>query len=367
MRTRLFFFSLHQAIFELHGVITMRISYDKLWNTMYHMFSSERRTVELIYYSSAKCELCKNKRPVDLYVEDIIKIDDYLRTKNVRTMMWCDKLFAHVGETRDGQYIPYGGAPNPAADIPALYECKGRVPKDITLLHWYWDLSPIEEEKEIYDMGYPMLFGNFGGARQDDYRARKPMYNGGYVGNWGKIEEQYMQRNRQNFDLVTTAYVFFSKNYNDREDRAELIEKTKKELYGRYKKSLQTERIIEVDHTTEFKKDYRFFYGGVSISDEDWLIGSYMVTYTDGTKADLPVIYGYNIRSSENKDKAAFDCDTSVEGIEPIGASYPYWENGKIWYRTAYADPYPDKQIKDIKFVSVDKEKIQVERKDVNV
>ena len=52
MRTRLFFFSLHQAIFELHGVITMRISYDKLWNTMYHMFSSERRTVELICNNS---------------------------------------------------------------------------------------------------------------------------------------------------------------------------------------------------------------------------------------------------------------------------------------------------------------------------
>ena len=65
MRTRLFFFSLHQAIFELHGVITMRISYDKLWNTMYHMFSSERRTVELICNNSVMDAI------IDRFGEDV--------------------------------------------------------------------------------------------------------------------------------------------------------------------------------------------------------------------------------------------------------------------------------------------------------
>lgn len=320
------------------------------------------------YYTSAKCELCKGKNPVDLYVNDIIKINDYLKTKNVMAFMWSDKMFAHIVGMEDGEPVPYGGAANPTVDIPALYECRGRVPKDITLLHWYWDLSPIEEEQDIYHQGYNMLFGNFGAARQDDYRKRAPMYHGGFVGNWGSLEEKYMQRNRQNFDLVTTAYVFWSGNYTDSE-RANLIEKTKRELYGRYKKSLGAHKIIEIDHTTDYKKDYCLFYDGVFIVDEDWLLGHHVVKYADGTEAKLPVIYGYNIRSSEVdcESEDAYQVNLRIDNLEPIGASYPYWKDGKVWYRTAYVNPHPEKDIASIDFISKEKEQINVIRKDVEL
>lgn len=44
------------------------------------------------YYSIAMCEHCGGKSGADIFAQDIIKIYDYLKKKNVRTMIWGDKL-----------------------------------------------------------------------------------------------------------------------------------------------------------------------------------------------------------------------------------------------------------------------------------
>ena len=62
------------------------------------------------YYSINICDRCRSrlKKNEDIYAEDIIKIHDYLAAKNVKTMIWCDKLLNVLTESGAN----FGGALN---------------------------------------------------------------------------------------------------------------------------------------------------------------------------------------------------------------------------------------------------------------
>lgn len=311
-------------------------------------------------YTLGKCPLCKGKDPVDLYVGDVEKISDYLKKKKVRTIIWAEKLLDNLYFPGPGDEIHgYGGTGDEVWDIPRLAECAGKVPKDVILLHWYWSLCSGDAERELLDMGYDMIFGNFQALSLKDYRARSQNIPGGFVSNWGSFEEEYMQRNGQNFNLLATAYVFWNDIY-DSPKSFDIQLKVKDELYARYKKSLG-ENIIEVIHTTDYFKPYTWFYDGIYIVPEDWLIGHHEVIYTDGTKVELPIIYGYNIRSDNEKETSDSGSEEArtTSYIEILGASYPEIKNGRMFYRTAYKNPYPEKTIKQICVKSKDGIKIE--------
>ena len=292
------------------------------------------------YYTVAICPLCKGKSPVDLYVGDIIKINDYLKSKGIRSMMWADKFFGD----------PVTGNAYPKKFVPDLMGCRGKIPTDVILLNWAWPTDDHSQEYLLKDLGYELLFGNFDAISRLGYRDDDHLHGGGFVSNWGSFDEKYMQRNQQNFWLANTAYVFWSADYTNK-DAPALYEKVRRELYNNYKKTLG-DSIIEICHTTSIEKKYIWFWCGIFIVDSDWLIGNHKVTYTDGTEAELPVIYGYNIRGCDAERKEITrdideDFNTNTDGyrVEVIGASYPFIEDGKVWYKAAYANPYPDKEI----------------------
>ena len=292
------------------------------------------------FYTVAICPLCKGKSPVDLYVADITKINDYLKSKGIKTLMWADKFFGD----------PVTGNAYPKKLVPDLMGCRGKVPTDVILLNWAWPHEVQDQERLLHDLGYELMFGNFDAISRPDYRANKDIHRGGFVSNWGSFDEKYMQRNQQNFWLANTAYVFWSADYTNK-DAPALYEKVRRELYNDYKRTLG-DSVIEICHTTSIERKYIWFWCGIFIVDSDWLIGNHKVTYTDGTEAELPVIYGYNIRGCDAEIKANFrdieeDFNTNTDSrhVEAIGASYPFLLDGKIWYKTAYANPYPDKEI----------------------
>lgn len=303
-------------------------------------------------YTLAKCDKCKDKDPVDLYVEDIEKINNYLKSKNVKSIMWAEKFFDNVYlPDENGILHGFGGTGDEPWDVPRCIGCVGRVPKDVTLLHWYWSLCSGDEEKNIQDMGYEMIFGNFMAASLTDYRNRATRVSGGYVSNWGSFEEEYMQRNGQNFALLTTAWTFWSRDY-DSDKKDVLVSKVEEELYARYKKELG-EDVIEITHTTNHFRPYKSFYDGYYIVREEWTIGEHIVEYTDGTKVSLPIIYGYNIRTDVDADSTDSESVESTEAkatgyVEALGASFLIVCGDRLFYKTAYKNPYPEKQIKEI-------------------
>jgi len=306
-------------------------------------------------YTLAKCELCKDKDPVDLYVGDIAKINDYLKSKGIRSIMWSEKLWTHVYlPDKDGVPRGYGGTGEKDWDVPRMEGVAGRIPKDVILMQWYWSFCSYEQEKEVCDMGYTMIYGNFSAVNLTNYRQRIGLVSGGFVSNWGSFEPEYMQRNGQNFFLLTTAWIFWNRAY-DASQRASLLDRVKGELYHRHKLTLG-EAYIELTHTTSHKRPYRPFYDGYYIVPEDWTLGWHEVTYTDDTMIRLPVLYGYNIGCAEDEEQALSSSEEAVATsyVEVMGAAYPFRKNDKIYYKTAYNNPFPEKTIASIHFVSKD-------------
>lgn len=308
-------------------------------------------------YTLAICDRCKGLDPVLLYTNDIIKIHNYLKSKNIKTIMWGEKLYNAYVVDANGKLWPDGGTGE--RRVPTLFTCRYKLPTDIIQLQWYWAICSYEQEKQIEDLGFTSLYGNFRADALKEYRKRIDFVKGGFVSNWGSPEEVYMQRNGQNYSLLTTAWIFWNSEY-DNHMRPYLKELTKNELYNRYLKTLG-EDTIEITHTTDHHRPYKVFYDGFYIVEEDWTIGNYIVTYTDKTTAKLPVIYGYNIRTDSDGGAQISESTESVvtTDIEVLGATYPINQNGKTYYKTAYKNPYPDKEIESIVFVG--KEGINVE------
>lgn len=210
-----------------------------------------------------------------------------------------------------------------------------------------------------------LIYGNFRAVALEDYRERMSRVDGGYVSNWGSPQEEYMQRNGQNYSLLTTAWIFWSGAYDNSMSGA-VNEKVKKELYKRYLRSLGKE-IIEVTHTTDHFRPYKVFYDGYYIVPEEWIIGWHVVTYEDGTTAKLPVTYGYNIRCGRKPERKEPRKDReSTEGVsaadmEVWGATYPIEKDGRIFYKTAYTNPHPDKKIQSITYVAAGEIAVEAE------
>ena len=301
-------------------------------------------------YTLAQCELCRGKDPVDLYVGDIIKLNDYLKARGIRTIMWCEKMFAtHISDEWPG-----GGSAFPKWNVPALYECKGKIPKDVLLMHWYWSIVNYEDEQDVLDLGYDMIFGNFSAINLCDYKKRSRRMAGGFCSNWGSFEYRYMQRNYQNLSLVCNAYIFWDHNY-DSDAHAKVFEKVAKRLHNDYIKQFctNTDALIEIEHTTDGFIKHEYFYDGYFIDEKEWLLGNYKVSYTDGTSALLPVLYGYNICSSGTQTQMGDDMQSSDCSMEAIGASLPFEHEGRIWYHTVFENPHPEKMITKIEYIKL--------------
>ncbi|MBE6557080.1 MAG: hypothetical protein E7664_04985 [Ruminococcaceae bacterium] len=290
--------------------------------------------------SACVCEKCRGKDPVDFYVEDIEVINEYLKGKGIKTLMWGEKLLRAVG--KDGTH--YGGWSTPKnrngvmSASPTLYPCADRMPKDVTFMHWYYAFDP-ELDMVYHDHGYSVIFGNFQALSCKHYRKRTARgIRGGFVSNWGANDEENMQRNHQNISLISTAYAFWGDDY-DYDLREQYIEKAMKEDYRRKHQGISS--LITVTHTTPYYIPYQHFYDGRFIEDEVYLLGHYTVSYEDGTKALLPVKYGTNITCA-TLGEMPYDNQSYKE---VSGSTLPLCENGKLFYRCGYENPHPGKRI----------------------
>lgn len=248
-------------------------------------------------YSVSLCPKCKNTSQPRVYADDVWKIHDFLAAKNVGTYMWGEKML----KSYDRSGNPVGGT-GCKGWSPRLYPCRDMLPRDIKILHWYWPFNP--KYDDVYHQRHmDAVYGNVSvkNVRQWDSRRKRGMH-GGFVGNWGSCEEEYLQRNLQYFDLVSGAYAFWCDDFERLGDHAQLSI-TAKELYRFH--NLSIANPITVVHTTSHKIPFELFYDGVFITDSKYILGHYEITYADGTTATLPVKYGTNITADRFEDYTA--------------------------------------------------------------
>ncbi|MBQ9994900.1 MAG: family 20 glycosylhydrolase [Clostridia bacterium] len=296
-------------------------------------------------YTFGICERCRGTDPVDLYVGDIRKIKEYLDTKHIRVSLWAEKLLRAY--TKEGE--PIGGTGtvelqdgNPWP-IPALWECRDKLPEGLMYSHWYWSFGK-HHDLVYHDRGYPMFFGNFTAVDFEDWTERIGWGAlGGWVSNWGSFEEEYMQRNIQYFNLIGAADAFWNSDF-DSSDKPSILERTFAEAYRR--KWENTPHTITVRHRTFENIRHEFFWCGVFIDDRKYRIGNYEVRYADGTTVLLPVKYGTNIGA---KTIHGYPLDNEL--FQLAGTALPLGENGDLRYECRYENPYPDVEIESIRYI----------------
>lgn len=298
-------------------------------------------------YTLGICDKCKHTNPVELYVNDINKIKEYLDAKNIKTSMWAEKLLRAY--TAAGTPVGGTGATGFRNGgqwaIPALWQCRDLVPKDIIYANWYWVFGD-HHDNVYHERNLKMFYGNLSAILIDKWQNRVSRGAlGGWVSNWGSFEEEYMQRNIQYFDLISGADAFWNTDF-DSENKKKVANKTFKEAYRhKWQKENST---ITIKHRTLENIPHEFFWCGVFIDDKKYLIGNYEIEYSDGTKALLPVKYGTNIGA-----KSFTQHPINKELLQLAGRVLPVGENGDLFYECKYIDPNPNADIINIKYIPV--------------
>lgn len=300
-------------------------------------------------YSIGVCPKCKDKDPVDIYIEDITKIKNYLNSKGINVYMWGEKLLKAV-DSEGNKWAGWfdlktrnGGT----YQIPWLYPCAERMPEGLTFLHWYWTFDA-ELDEVYHSHGYPMIFGNLSSIDCKKFRERLDKgVLGGFASNWGCFKPEYMQRNNQYFDLICNAYALWSNDYRYSE-REVYFEKMLKECMRRHYQGKKN--LITVTHTTDLLIPYKFFHDGTFIDDDVYLLGNYRLTYTDGESVTFPVVYGTNLSNSNIKDPY-----TNLLYREVNGSAMPKFIGDEIYYTCMFENPYPEKEVQSFNYEPIQK------------
>lgn len=180
-------------------------------------------------YVLGHCPQCRKKDGHTLITEDVTKIHDYLSERGIRTMMWGDKLMN----------VPHGGQERIRRDegsgrewkIPASWKAVDRVPKDIIILDWYWEISQTKDEKErqkgvdagkgsidpesdryFEEHGFRKIYGNFGALDFSDWenRANSDFVLGAEVSSWCGVTAEEFSYNRIISDIFPAANLLWN-------------------------------------------------------------------------------------------------------------------------------------------------------------
>jgi hypothetical protein len=208
------------------------------------------------YYSIGVDERCRGKKPAELFAGDITKIHDYLSARNIQTMMWGEKLLNIT--TTDGKR--YGGIERVTWDtkrnkvwvIPPTFEAVDRVPKDILILDWYWELGPYTQD--FYrEHGFRSIFGNFDASKFGFWaeRSGSPNLQGGVASNWTVTKEYGFGHDGRIHNLVFSSELFWNRSYDASK---------KMELYGLIAELMPVvrQRLSGVDYPSLLEGEKQF-------------------------------------------------------------------------------------------------------------
>lgn len=329
------------------------------------------------YYSIAVCEKCRSKSGAEIFARDVNKIAAYLKAKNVKTVIWGDKLLRNAVVPDAG---PFGGAEikmySPAFHrdgkfigiMPATWQAIYQVDKEVEILHWNWGLSG-DLENELLEEGFSVRYGNFDSYLFPDWQKRKKEIHGAMISNWSTLNERILQRNGIFFNVAYAYEMFWNPDYRE-EDFEKIRADVMESLYDRKNPDRKKCRICEdashpkyaeLLYQTDYHPDFQWFVDGVFPEDSKYKIGEVCFLYADGSKSSLPIRYGDEIgyryaswKRERMKDQNMYQVDDHL--IETTYGTLPVKEGEETYYRHMFKNPHPEKELAQI-IVQTDPEK----------
>ena len=239
-------------------------------------------------YSIGNCPMCKGKSAAQLYAQDIIRIHDYLAEKNIAVMIWAEKLLnAHDknGYPLGGSLHTYGEKGWDKETVPATFEAIDLIPRDVRLMHWYWNIDR-HYETEFLRRGFSVVYGNLSCAELPQAEKRlESGIAGGAVSNWGSLEPDYLRRNGILFDLHYNAALFWGQP----EEYEELSRQVFADCFAEKQQAVLQKNHIRVRHRAVSSRRFVYFFDGIMVDEEADILGWYEITASGKRTARLPV------------------------------------------------------------------------------
>lgn len=288
------------------------------------------------------CEKCSLKKAEDIFADDVKKIYEFLRERNVKTMMWSDKLINSIDKLGEA----CGGARKEVVNpntgkitevISPTYKAIEKIPSDIEIFHWYWSIEE-DYEDDFIKRGFSVYFSNFEALRFKNAVRRFGKEICGYgVSNWSKVDYVHLQRNGTYLSISLGAMINWSNEYSEDEPDKNL-KAVSDDLYNyRIKRAGYKAEII---HT--FLKDIKaeLYLDGYAVDSSKNILGSYVVEYENGKTEKFPIEYGktvgyaYAARGRRESDWCdSYEPDTRI--AEPSYSCAYEFEGEKTYYRYA--------------------------------
>ncbi|MBQ8341951.1 MAG: family 20 glycosylhydrolase, partial [Clostridia bacterium] len=261
-------------------------------------------------YQIGLCPKCKNVPHDRLYEMHVRDLHDYLAAKGLGMMLWADMVQPVT------KYQCY----------PALE----RLPRDIVWLDfvWYFHLDK-DIEENLLEKDYRVMMGNLYSSHYPRYesRAAKDGMLGGQVSFWTYTNERCVAREGKFYDLMYTAEMLWSKSYDERA-RLAVANRIATRL-PQVRARLREQSLLIAKNALNISKDENMLFLGenkgllLSNSAEIFVgkkanglrfthttlyrekriawnelvqIGTYFLTYGDGSTAEIPVTYDGNVR-----------------------------------------------------------------------
>lgn len=209
------------------------------------------------------CPNCKDKDYSKIFAGDVIKIHDYFSKKGIKIAMWGDYLLESVREKGTQKRTSSTGVKyeTPGALPPSIV--KEMIPKDILIFNWFW--IDQEKEKELSDMGFQQLYGNFTPNISNwNERTKKINLAGGAPSSWASTNEFNFGKDLM-LDFLGCANLMWSNHTVSQLEMLpivwDLIPSIRASLRGKRIPSEDGNEIVPVDISTKMNlsKDARIF------------------------------------------------------------------------------------------------------------
>lgn len=268
-------------------------------------------------YEAGICPKCRQKGAAEMFVEEVTALNNYIKSKGLKTMMWSDML-------HEKQY-------------KVLY-CINKIPKDITMLDFTWYFHLDEDiEEDLLSRGFKVIIGNLYSSHFPRYEKRSKADGiiGGEVSTWVYCSEESYAYEGKMYDLVYTANMLWHGGHRD-DTRLSYNEFIKPIVFDIRKKiggfktdgaatkisvggssraiplsirdSVPYESAARVSRkNTEISFDASCFGDIVCVThatdrsaerimwEKPTNLGKYTVVYEDGSTCESPILYGCNI------------------------------------------------------------------------
>ncbi|MBQ7032874.1 MAG: family 20 glycosylhydrolase [Clostridia bacterium] len=164
-----------------------------------------------------ECPDCKDKKGEELLSYEICKLHAFYKERNIRVMMWAEKLLEPVkfaGHLWGGNFEENTNEYGKYWRVPEMYKAIDGIPNDIIMLDWYHSRKSTTETCYT-KRSFEVMYGNFCGYVFGDWEKRSPRVMGAEISSWCPPNEFTLGRNGVLFDLIFTSELLWNNRYSD--------------------------------------------------------------------------------------------------------------------------------------------------------